>query len=445
MAGGVPVLRSLLVATVLLASAPAAAAVLTDHPAHHRPASTHGHKRHRPHAHQRAGLLATVPPGPTLLSISCANARTCIATGVKERRLGPLPFFVKVGHPDEADGRGRVGNPRSPATPPRAEESGSLGPGPVAGEATGPVYALFTSVSCPTHTFCIAVGSHFRGSGNPAPLAEAWTGDRWHLLATRAPRTRRDLGSTLSSVSCRSPRACIAVGYHQARSGVGTLAEAWNGTRWRILRSSQNMPGARVSLLTAVSCSAPSACTAVGDFAGRSGSGALAERWNGSAWRIQPAAGRVIPSGSALSGVSCPTARSCIAVGGAQGGASGVTLAEIWNGATWRLLPSPNPSNTVASTLDSVSCRSAGRCMAVGFDRLAPGGYATLIERWNGTSWRILMSPGHFRIAELYGVSCPAARTCVAAGGFARRSGGRAPLVEEWNGKGWRIRPVPRA
>jgi hypothetical protein len=84
--------------------------------------------------------------------------------------------------------------------------------------------------------------------------------------------------SGLAGVSCSGTTVCIAVGANRIRAGrVAPLAERWNGTSWRI-QSTPN-PG-NVQYLEATSCSAPTACTAVGYMQ-------LAERWNGAAWSVQ--------------------------------------------------------------------------------------------------------------------------------------------------------------
>src|SRR5947209_5676231 len=54
--------------------------------------------------------------------------------------------------------------------------------------------------------------------------------------------------------SCLPGGACVAVGAHVSRSGLGeTLAERWNGRRWRIERT-PNPDGVRSSELNAVAC-----------------------------------------------------------------------------------------------------------------------------------------------------------------------------------------------
>jgi hypothetical protein len=108
-----------------------------------------------------------------------------------------------------------------------------------------------------------------------------------------------------------------------------------------------------------VSCPSATVCVAVGSSVSRTGAKvALAERWNGTAWTIQRVpspAGAVTVS---LSAVSCTSATACSAVGYyATSGAAFVALAERWDGAKWVIQPAPNP--TGGGILTGVSCASA--------------------------------------------------------------------------------------
>jgi len=114
--------------------------------------------------------------------------------------------------------------------------------------------------------------------------------------------------------------------------------------------------------LAAVSCKG-SFCMAVGTYTDRHGRRhALAERWNGRAWRTL-----ANPVGRALTGVSCSGSTFCMGVGGPTG-------LEAWHGNGWRTLSrtpgSPGP----------VSCGSPRLCMAIDNG---------LVESWNGSRWRI--------------------------------------------------------
>ena len=68
------------------------------------------------------------------------------------------------------------------------------------------------------------------------------------------------------------------------------------------------------------------------------------------------------------------------------------TVAEQWNGTTWTVLTTPSPATF--SILGSVSCPSAGHCIAVGgSSATATGAVSPLTEVWNGTTWTAVTAP----------------------------------------------------
>ena len=74
------------------------------------------------------------------------------------------------------------------------------------------------------------------------------------------------------------------------------------------------------SVLQGVSCTSATACTAVGDYVNRDGTQVtLAERWNGTSWTIQstpnPTGAQYAGWTATLQGVSCTSATACTAVG----------------------------------------------------------------------------------------------------------------------------------
>src|SRR5205823_6314005 len=149
-------------------------------------------------------------------------------------------------------------------------------------------------------------------------------------------------------------------------------------------------------------------CTAVGssDDTNSAVYGTLAERWNGSSWAIQPTPNPSGVYGSRLSGVSCSSASGCTAVGGyVTSSGIEVTLAERWNGTIWAIQPTPNPTGAKSSQLAAVSCNSASACAGVGTYTNSSGTQVPLAERWNGTSWAIQMTPNltSFQHSELSG------------------------------------------
>ena len=257
------------------------------------------------------------------------------------------------------------------------------------------------------------VGSHGKGgstTADPPPdfetfttppfeaLAESWDGTSWTIQTTPNPTGARG-DSDLSGTSCTSATACTAVGSYRNSTGHEvTLAERWNGTGWTV-QSTPNPTGADSSYLNDVSCTSVTACTAVGSYTSYVGTSGrqvtLAERWNGTAWTIQPTPELAGPYGSSLEGISCTSATACTAVGYYRNSAGKlVTLAERWNGTGWTVQPTPNPSGAQEIRLHGVSCTSATACTAVGSYYLkSASATLTLSERWNGAAWKIQPTP----------------------------------------------------
>ena len=69
-----------------------------------------------------------------------------------------------------------------------------------------------------------------------------------------------------------------------------------------------------------------------------------------------------------LTGVSCTSATVCTAVGNYTTTTTNkVTLAERWNGRTWKVQPTPIPPDAYQqSYLEGISCTAATKCTAVG-------------------------------------------------------------------------------
>src|SRR5262249_9091907 len=171
---------------------------------------------------------------------------------------------------------------------------------------------------------------------------------------------------------CLSRSSCLAVGGHGnpfEGPAIGTLAERWDGTRWRI-QPTPNPPRGGWFLLW-VSSTSPSACTAVGGrlVPTRTGPATLAERWNGHTWSIQPTPSPHGRGFKLLNSVACTSRSFCMAVGNEfdTTGKSLGTLAERWDGRTWRIVPTfkPAPAGPNAGFI-GVSSTPASGSTAVG-------------------------------------------------------------------------------
>src|SRR5215469_3056556 len=271
----------------------------------------------------------------------------------------PIPLPPAAGPPTSTvrgDARAGSGGGRVPMRPAASAWKIVKSPNPLIPNG------MITAVSCAAASACEAVGSSYNGSNAYVPLAEAWDGTAWKLQATPRPSNASDT-SELQGVSCAAASACEAVGDYITRSGATvTLAEAWNGTAWKV-QPTPNPGGAKaVPTLFGISCSAADTCEAVGYFFSAGDYFPFAEAWNGTAWKLQPTPNPAGATNTALSGVSCTAAGACEAVGVTDSG----TLAETWNGTAWKLQPTPNPAGATGSGLSGVSCTAADACEAVG-------------------------------------------------------------------------------
>jgi hypothetical protein len=308
--------------------------------------------------------------------------------------------------------------------------------GPAQAAGTVPNGSL-KSVSCPSATECIAVGSGFGGDpGTQLALAERWNGTNWIVQPTHNPRNA--VSSSLSGVSCPTASVCLAVGSLTTSTGrTFVLAERWNGKSWAV----QAIPNPRERTdpsLSAVSCASAKACMAVGRYTNSSGQTVpLAERWNGTSWALQsPSA----PIGASLFGVSCTSANACTAVG--YGQPSGV--AERWNGTTWVLQSTPGLGDMAAGGFDSVSCPSLTACTATGSVDLGGGVPVQLAERWNSRIWGVQATPNPGAFVDLAGVSCPSRTDCSAVGfDFNFNTSTQESFAMQWNGTSWTLQATP--
>jgi hypothetical protein len=276
-------------------------------------------------------------------------------------------------------------------------------------------------VSCPAEDACVAVGNKRAGRDGTGAFAESWNGTAWSVSPAPSPA-----GSELLGVSCASATTCVAVGFDTTRRGaLATLIESWNGSRW----SQMSSPSRGQAALSAVSCVSADSCTAVGN-SGIAASKTLIESWNGSRWSI---AGSPNPSGTDdyLNGVSCTAVSACVAVGAYYARGPVIkALVESWNGTAWSVTSSPEEGPATSSNvLNGVSCAGPAACTATG----VINGQDTLAETWGGSGWSITPSPDPGRLSNFQAVACPAQDECTAVGSADNSGRVARPLIATEN------------
>jgi hypothetical protein len=294
------------------------------------------------------------PPAASAASVACAAGNRCIAVG---GRNGALAW-----------------NGRSWRKVKMSKPAGVTG------------FEL-TGVSCASSASCLAVGS-FVGNHETRGMAVAWNGRSWRLLP--APP------AVVTAVSCPEPGRCVAVG--------ARLSLTWNGKSWHKVLIN-GVPG--FDVIDHISCSSFSFCVA---------EGTTAVAWNGTSWKVLP--DTKIDDNE---GIWCTSPANCMDVGG---------QASHWDGRAWTPV-----RLTKVDQLETVSCASSGDCVATGISNAARFGDTTMAESWNGTSWRVLPVP----LESIQQISCASATFCLA---MMNTSPG-PQKVQSWNGSKWSALPSP--
>ncbi len=304
--------------------------------------------RHRAFAEQwKGGMWRRLPspPGRAPAALSCATRTFCLANG------GPT--------------QAEIWNGRSWHT--------IKGPGvPMRG------------LSCGSSTTCMFIASAKDGTR----VVESWNGRRWHLWdqATNLCAGHPPGACGLSQVSCGNGKNCIAVGTATLDQEPLVVSSAlfWNGTTWGGPPPPRNGNPAQMN---AVGCAASFCLAAGGAFSElANGSLALAATWNASTmtWTdISPDLGTLCAGFNDCAWTSlmtCGSATNCLAF---------YKTFLAWNGSTWTSAPPVKAGSGMA--LSQVSCGGAS-CMAVGHV-VVSGGRRSIAELWNGTTWRVLSPP----------------------------------------------------
>jgi hypothetical protein len=277
---------------------------------------------------------------------------------------------------------------------------------------------VLASVSCASAEACVAVGEFEGGSlgqtGSGA-LIEMWNGRSWVVAAT-PPLPLGD--SELNSVSCVSASDCVAVGMKGDLSTAGyrgqPLVEIWNGRAWSI--GNNPNPSGWYAQLSSVSCPSAGTCIGVGAQSGtqngRSVTRPVAELISGSI--SAPITGLDSSLPVVFQGVSCANENDCTIVGYKWDATRGIVnggLVESWNGTKGTRIPSPT-----GEQLDSVSCPSPRSCVATGAANGSSGG--NLISTSNGKVWALVKGP-YLEHSALDGIFCSRTR-CIAVGSVTR-------------------------
>ena len=249
-----------------------------------------------------------------------------------------------------------------------------------------------------------------------------------------------------NGVAASSAGDVWAVGGTSWFSPSQTLAEHWNGKTWT-LAATPNPPGGGV--FAGAAATSGSNAWAVG-IAGPgpgvpSPATPLIEHWNGKTWTVRKY--QVPAQGGQFSSVAAASPDNAWVVGytGPGNGIAGQqTLIEHWNGTTWKRVPSPDLPGSGGDLLSGVTVVSAGNAWAAGHG-FAGGVSQTLTLHWNGVRWTLVPSPSPAVSPQLLGVAFSWTNNIWAAGYTSQCAPKCQTLIEHWNSikRRWSVIPGP--
>jgi hypothetical protein len=383
------------------------------------------------------GPTPFITPGGRFVQLACDSPASCTAINV----VSLDPYTTVIDAYSETNGAWSWSNIPLP-------------PGPADFRMVGD--------ACIDSSTCVAVGSYFPGPASVigstgGPVIEMRHGGSWQNVAISQPSG--GLFGALYSVSCANESDCEAVGWEQVQGfssatnnyflAMHPLTAHYDGASWTVSMLPDPSDGL-VEGLSSVSCPAPGECVATGIVhnLATNVTRALAAKLTNGAWslRVLPVAAQEFGSATAmllmpdsLSGVSCPSARYCVAVQPTTNGTG--TATEVYDGSAWHISWVPRLRGEPLVTLNSIQCFGATRCYAVGAN--ANRAIADILDRsrWHQVPLSV-RGPSSF--ARLHAISCAKFSYCMAVGEYTLSSNVSVPFAASMTRLGWRTASLPR-
>jgi hypothetical protein len=197
-----------------------------------------------------------------------------------------------------------------------------------------------------------------------------------------------------------------------------------------------------------VSCASAGNCAVAGSYGANPAAAFVASQKNGTWGKAIEVPGSEALGGMTLASLSCPSAGNCASAGyfgDRYSLADFQPLVVSEKNGTWsKAIPVPGTGDGARSGADSVSCTSAGNCVAGGY--VAPsidGPYqAFVVSQKNGTWGTATGVPGLAALnaggsADVLSLSCESAGNCAAAGSYLDSSSHQQAFVASENNGTW--------
>jgi large repetitive protein len=240
-----------------------------------------------------------------------------------------------------------------------------------------PAGSEFFAISCSASGSCTAVGIGYPHASSEAIAATMKNGAFVSSVAIKPPAPNETGGPVLlSAVSCTSPGNCVAVGsYHISQASyAGMVATEISGKFSQAVMVTPPSGSEDLSQLNGISCGSPTSCVAVGSFQTTIGAEPMTVAISNGV--VQPSQTASLPAAAttgSLAAISCSGSLACLAVGGVQSGSLTqpyvVTASSgEFNSASQLSTPADlltQPGQEI-DELTGVGCASFGNCTMVG-------------------------------------------------------------------------------
>ncbi len=336
-------------------------------------------------------------------------------------------------------------------------------PGTAALNVTG--QAQIETISCPAAGYCTAGGLYSDASHVNQAFTVTQRQGKWGNARELPGTAALDLGGQayVQALSCAVRGFCTAAGsYLDASAHVQVFVAGQSKGTWGKARPAPGLSTLNASgqaNVNSVSCGARGACSAGGGFKDSAGHfQAFVITENKGSWGhavVVPGTAALNTGGSALvNSVSCTSAGNCVAGGFYTDAAAHeqgfvVRLKHGHWGKAQELRGSGKLNTGGDAEILSVSCASAGNCSAGGFYTTATHHQEALIALQRKGTWaKSAEVPGTAKLnsahhAVVLAVSCARGADCSAVGYFEALAGTQAFVVNQAKGKWGRAATIP--